>query len=74
MAILSGSRSAEEGKIAVRNIRRDANDSLRKAEKDKSISEDDLKRGIDKVQELTNRFTDEIEEAMETKEADIMEV
>ncbi|HHI03130.1 MAG TPA: ribosome recycling factor, partial [candidate division Zixibacteria bacterium] len=65
---------AEEGKIAVRNIRRDANDSLRKAEKDKSISEDDLKRGIDKVQELTNRFTDEIEEAMETKEADIMEV
>lgn len=65
---------AEDGKVAIRNIRRDANDSLKKTEKDKSISEDDLKRGTEKVQELTNKYTDEIEEAMEAKEADIMEV
>ncbi len=65
---------AEDGKIAIRNIRRDANDSLKKVEKDKSISEDDLKRGTEKVQELTNKYTDEIDETMEVKEADIMEV
>jgi len=65
---------AEDGKIAIRNIRRDANDSLKKTEKDKSISEDDMKRGIEKVQGLTNKFTDEIDEAMEAKEIDIMEV
>ncbi len=65
---------AEDGKVAIRNIRREANDSLKKTEKDKSISEDDLKRGTEKVQELTNKYTDEIDEAMETKESDIMEV
>lgn len=65
---------AEDGKIAIRNIRRDANDSLKKTEKDKSISEDDMKRGIEKVQGLTNKYTDEIGEAMEAKEIDIMEV
>ena len=65
---------SEEGKIAVRSIRREANDNLKKAEKDKSISEDDMKRGVEKVQGLTNRFTEEIDEAMEDKETDIMEV
>jgi len=65
---------AEEGKIAIRNIRREANDNFKKGEKDKSLTEDDAKRGTDKVQELTNNFTDEIDEAMETKEADIMAV
>lgn len=65
---------AEDGKIAVRNIRRDANENVKKAEKDKSISEDDLKRATEKIQELTNRFTEKIDEAMEVKETDIMEV
>lgn len=65
---------AEDGKIAVRNIRREANDSCKNAEKEKSISEDDMKRGIEKIQGLTNKFTDEIDEAMEVKETDIMEV
>ncbi len=65
---------AEEGKIAIRNIRRDANDSLKKAEKDKSITEDEAKRGTEKVQQLTNKYTDEIDEAMEAKETDIMAV
>ena len=65
---------AEEGKVAIRNIRRDANDSLKKAEKGKSITEDETKRGNEKVQELTNKYTDEIDEAMEAKETDIMAV
>ncbi|MCP4705597.1 MAG: ribosome recycling factor [candidate division Zixibacteria bacterium] len=65
---------AEDGKIAIRNIRRDANDSLKNAEKDKSISEDDMKRATEKVQGLTNKYTDEIDLAMEAKETAIMEV
>lgn len=65
---------AEEGKVAIRNIRRDANDSLKKAEKNKSIPEDAMKRGTEKVQELTNKYTNEIDEAMEAKETDIMAV
>jgi len=65
---------AEEGKIAIRNIRRDANDALKKAEKDKEISEDEQKRAMDKVQEETDEYTKKIDEAMEKKETDIMEV
>ena len=65
---------AEEGKVAIRNIRRDANDSIKKAEKDKSVTEDEAKRGTEQVQELTNKYTDEIDEAMEAKETDIMAV
>ncbi len=65
---------AEDGKIAVRNIRRDANDSLKNSEKEKSISEDDMKRGTVKVQEITDKYIDMIDEAMEAKETDIMEV
>ena len=65
---------AEEGKVAIRNVRREANDSFKKSEKDKSISEDQMKRGIDKIQELTDKFIEDIDDAMDTKEADIMEV
>ncbi len=65
---------AEEGKIAIRNIRREANDSIKKAEKDKSITEDQQKKGIEKIQDLTNRFIDRIDTSMESKEKDIMEV
>jgi len=65
---------AEEGKIAVRNVRRDANDALKKMEKDKEISEDQLKRGTDKVQEVTDKYTRLIDEVAEKKEKDIMEV
>jgi len=65
---------AEEGKIAIRNIRRDANDALKKAEKDKEISEDNHKKAADKVQEMTDQYIEKIEDAMDTKEKDIMEV
>jgi ribosome recycling factor len=65
---------AEEGKIAVRNIRRDANDSLKRAEKEKSLSEDQQKKAMDGVQELTDKYIELISELMDAKETEIMEV
>lgn len=67
-------KGSEEGKVAVRNIRRDANETLKKAEKDRKISEDERKRAEEKVQELTNKFVAKIDRMMETKETEIMEV
>jgi ribosome recycling factor len=72
--VKQGKKIAEEGKIAVRNIRRDANEMVKKAEKDKEISEDQLKKITEKIQELTDKFVEKIDEAMEAKESDIMEV
>ncbi|HDL04707.1 MAG: ribosome recycling factor [Candidatus Zixiibacteriota bacterium] len=65
---------AEEGKIALRNIRREANDSLKKAEKRKEISEDEQQKGLDKVQELTDKYSEMIDDLMDAKESEIMEV
>ncbi len=65
---------AEEGKVAVRNIRRDANDALKKAEKDKEISEDASRKAQDKVQEITDEHIEKIDEIMEKKEQEVMEV
>jgi len=64
----------EDAKIAIRNVRRDANDHLKKEEKDKNISEDDLKRLEDEVQEVTDGHTKKIDELIEHKEKEIMEV
>lgn len=64
----------EEAKVAIRNIRRDANDSLKKLEKDSTITEDDLKGYTDDVQELTNKYTAKIDELVAEKEEDIMHV
>ncbi|AJE02978.1 ribosome recycling factor [Geobacter pickeringii] len=65
---------AEEAKIAVRNIRRDAIDGLKKLEKDKQISEDDLKRAEKDVQDVTNSFVAKIDEVLAHKEKEVMEV
>lgn len=65
---------AENAKIAVRNIRRDANEQLKKLVKDKEISEDDERRAQDDVQKLTDRFVAEIDKALQAKEADLMAV
>ncbi len=65
---------AEEGKIAVRNIRRDANDAFKKAEKDKKISEDESRKGQDQVQKITDEYIEKIEEMLKKKELEIMEV
>ncbi|MEM5317324.1 ribosome recycling factor [Paraburkholderia sp. JHI869] len=64
----------ETAKVAVRNLRRDANEQLKKLVKDKEISEDDERRGGDEVQKLTDRFVTEIEKLVQTKEAEIMTV
>ena len=64
----------EEARIAVRNIRRDAHNDLRDFEKEKLISEDELKRGEDELQKLTDRFVEEIAGQGKNKEAEIMEV
>ncbi len=65
---------AEEGKVAVRNHRRDAIDTLKKQEKDKDISEDDLAKGKDEVQKVTDTYTQEVDKLLAEKEKEMMEV
>lgn len=65
---------AEEHRVAVRNIRHAANDSLKKMLKDKLVSEDDERSGLDDVQKLTNNFIAKIDELAKNKEAEIMTV
>ena len=65
---------AEEGKVALRNIRRDGIDRIKKQEKDGELSEDQSRDAQDKVQQLTNRFIAEIEKHLAEKEADILKV
>jgi len=65
---------AENARIAVRNLRRDANHALKEAVKAKTISEDDERRSQDDVQKLTDRFIAEIDKALATKESDLMAV
>ncbi len=65
---------AEEHRIAVRNIRHAANDTLKKMLKDKVVSEDDERSGLDEVQKLTNSYVGKIDELAKHKEQDIMSV
>ncbi|HNS31908.1 MAG TPA: ribosome recycling factor [bacterium] len=66
-------KMGEEAKVEIREIRRKANDELKKGEKSKSISEDDMYKGIDEVQEITDKFIKEIDSRMESKSKEIME-
>ncbi len=65
---------AENARVAVRNIRRDANSDLKSLAKDKDISEDEEHKGQDLVQQVTNQSTDEIEVLLQTKEKELMEI
>lgn len=65
---------AEQGRVAIRNVRRDAMDMLKKSEKDGDIGKDDLKRLEEEVQKLTDRFIAEVDTTLENKEAEIMQV
>lgn len=67
-------KRAEEAKVAIRNIRREANDTLKSAEKDKLVSEDECKKGQDSVQKMTDKYTKDIDAVLTAKEKDIMEV
>jgi ribosome recycling factor len=72
--VKTASRYCEEAKIAIRNIRRDANDALKKSEKNKEISEDQLKDFMEKVQKLTDTLIKEADIILESKSKDIMKV
>ena len=65
---------AEDAKIAVRNIRRDANESLKKLVKDKAISEDEERRASDEIQKLTDKFVLDIEKVVAEKEKEVLTV
>ena len=65
---------AEGGKVAIRNIRRDAMDSIKKMEKAGDISEDDLKQGEEKIQKITYKMIEKVDKAIETKTKEIMTV
>ncbi len=64
----------EETKVAVRNIRRDANENLKKMKKDNQISEDELKKSEEDTQKITDKFVKEIDKIVELKEKEVMEV
>jgi ribosome recycling factor len=64
----------EEHRTAVRNIRRDGNDHMKKMLKDKAISEDDEKKALEEIQKLTDDYIRKLEEAAKHKEAEIMKV
>ncbi len=65
---------AEEGRVSVRNIRRDANEEAKNKEKEHDISEDDMYRTEKEVQNLTDKYIEEIDKALEQKEEEIMEI
>ncbi|MCD8513112.1 MAG: ribosome recycling factor [Nitrincola sp.] len=65
---------AEAGKVAIRNIRRDANGSIKDLLKEKSISEDEERRGEDQVQKLTDKYVSEVDALLAQKESDLMEI
>ncbi len=67
-------QEAEQGRVAIRNIRRDANGDLKELVKEKEISEDEERVGLDAVQKLTDKFVHEIEEILTTKEKELMEI
>lgn len=65
---------AEEGRISIRNVRRDGNDQIKIAEKDKTISEDQGRDGHDEIQKMTTEFTAQIDTMLEAKELDVLAV
>jgi ribosome recycling factor len=63
---------AEEGRVAVRNIRREANDKLKAMAKDKKVTEDEERRGHDQIQKTTDRFVAKVDELLKKKEQEIL--
>ncbi|MEW6081299.1 MAG: ribosome recycling factor [Bacillota bacterium] len=67
-------KKAEDEKVAIRNLRRDANDMLKDLEKEREVSEDEARRALDEVQKLTDKYIQAIEGVLKIKEEEIMEV
>ncbi len=65
---------AENSRVAIRNIRRDANTTLKTLQKDKDISEDDERRGQDEIQKVTDQYIKSIDDVLASKEKDLMEI
>ncbi len=67
-------KHAEEGRVAIRNVRREAKEMIEELEEDGDISEDDAKRGLDELQKLTDKFIAEVDALLAAKDKEIMEV
>jgi ribosome recycling factor len=67
-------KRGEDAKVAVRNIRRDSNDELKKLEKDKLLSEDDAKKQHEEIQQITDQYVKKVDETLQHKEKEILEV
>lgn len=67
-------KEAEERRVVIRNVRRDANDTIKELEKDKELSTDESRRAQENIQELTDTYIKEIDALLETKEKEILEV
>jgi len=67
-------KHAEEARVSMRNIRRDTNEALKKGEKDGKISEDDSHKTQDKIQKLTDKYIEQIDQTLAAKEKEIMEI
>ena len=67
-------KKAENAKVAIRNIRRDGNDTIKKSQKSNEISEDEAKQLEDKIQKLTDKYVGMIDNVMESKSQEIMKV
>jgi len=72
--IKTSKKMSEDSKVAIRNIRRDSNDKLKKAEKDKEMTQDEAKKGMDEIQKLSDIYIKNIDEILVAKEKEIMEV
>ncbi|MGA2479356.1 MAG: ribosome recycling factor [Spirochaetia bacterium] len=66
--------TAEQSRVSVRNVRRDANEEIKKAKADSELSEDDAKKATDEIQKLTDKYIEEINKLLESKEKEILEV
>jgi ribosome recycling factor len=65
---------AEQSRVAIRNIRRDGNDELKKMSKDGELSEDEEKKAIDEIQKLTDKYVETVNQLLEKKEKEILEI
>lgn len=67
-------QKAEENRVAIRNVRRDGNDTVKELEKEKEISEDESKGALSRIQKLTDRYIEEIQKLMDNKEKEILNI
>ena len=73
-ALLEEDEHAEEARVAIRQVRKDANDEIKKSQKESGKSEDDIRREQEETQKLTDRYIHQVEEILKHKEAEVMEV